>query len=82
MNHVRIAMLVHYVSEGSKNGRYPSTCRAAIVTQVHSQTEVGVVVHNPTGCFYHEDLPYGEMEPAPSGEFPTGTWHKLEDCPR
>lgn len=51
---------VHYVSAGSADGRFPSVCRAAIVTEVPDAGSqdaevgrVGLVVMNPTGFFFH-----------------------------
>lgn len=72
---------VHYVTPGSADGRFPSTCRAAMVTEVGfaekgAQVEkvVGLFVVNPTG-FHFRPLSeggavYDDAEhPAPY------TWH-------
>lgn len=59
-----VGQAVHYVSMGSADGRYPSLCRAAIVTEILPETaglpagtyranEVGLSVHNPTGQFFN-----------------------------
>jgi hypothetical protein len=64
-----INRMVHYVSYGSKDGRYDSTCRAAVVTEVHSETEVGLCVLNPTGIFF--DRRVSQAESNHRG----GTWH-------
>jgi len=69
---------VHYVSEGSPllpdgSQRYPSVCRAAIVTEV-PQIQVpegnlaSLCVVNPTGLFFRADVAYAE-------ETTPGTWH-------
>jgi hypothetical protein len=50
---------VHYTSAGSADGRYPSVCRAALVTEVpdpeSNEAEkgtVGLMVVNPTGLHF------------------------------
>lgn len=50
---------VHYVSAGSADGKYPSVCRAATITEVsEASTEhaeegrVGLMVVNPTGIHF------------------------------
>lgn len=68
--------VVHYVARGSADGRFPSVCRAADVTEVgpdvHPQT-VGLMVKNPTGLFFHPlsdgGVPHDEADKA------GGTWH-------
>lgn len=69
-----VGRIVHYVSQGSANGVYPSTCRAAIITQIGPRVglatlgPIGLAVLNPSGMFFHENCPYSEdNEP--------GTWH-------
>jgi hypothetical protein len=64
-----IGRTVHYVSYGSKDGRYASTCRAAIVTEVHSEVEVGLCTLNPTGVFFDRRVRQDEDPKGP------GTWH-------
>lgn len=44
---------VHYVARGSADGRFPSVCRAAVVTEVGLNKAVGLCVLNPTGFFFH-----------------------------
>lgn len=74
---VQIGRIVHYVSYGTPKGEYESTCRAAIITQVVSLGGVdditppraGLAVLNPTGLFFHENLPQSEEDHLP------GTWH-------
>jgi len=49
---------VHYVSAGSPvqpdgSQMYPSTCRAAKVTEVGEDNVIGVMVMNPTGIHFH-----------------------------
>ena len=59
-----IGRIVHYVSLGSADGRFPSLCRAATVTEVLELEpdsflepgdcpRVGLAVTNPTGLFFH-----------------------------
>jgi len=68
-----IGRIVHYVSYGSKDGRYESTCRAAVVTavpdpQVYDDT-VSLAVLNPTGVFFDRQVRHSQDNH--SG----GTWH-------
>lgn len=63
-----ICRLVHYVSYGSKDGRYDSTCRAALVTESRESEEVGLMVANPTGIFFDRQVRHDE-------EKKPGTWH-------
>lgn len=63
-----VGRMVHYVSRGSADGAFPAVCRAAIVTEAHSDELVSLAVMNPTGLFFDGTIPYSE---APIG----GTWH-------
>ena len=69
-----VGRVVHYVSLGSQGGKFPSTCRAAIITQVGPQIGLatlgpyGLAVLNPTGMFFQENVDYDE-----TGK--PGTWH-------
>ncbi|GAA1111336.1 hypothetical protein [Streptomyces javensis] len=66
---VTIGRIVHYVARGSADGRYPSTCRAAIVTAVdHGQP--ALAVFSPEGLFFSDPLPHADAEPLTGG-----TWH-------
>jgi hypothetical protein len=69
---------VHYVSRGSADGKFPSTCRAAKVTQVLPpkgrgakaiKGNVHLLVMNPDGLFFDHDVP--EDQDTKLG----GTWH-------
>jgi hypothetical protein len=79
-----VGRIVHYVSYGTPGGEYGKECRAAIVTQVNGpgadeHERVGVAVLNPSGMFFHEDLP--ELDPAVHG-YKGGTWHWPEREPQ
>ena len=79
-----VGRIVHYVSYGTPGGEYGKECRAAIVTQVNGagadeHERVGVAVLNPSGMFFHEDLP--ELDPAAHG-YKGGTWHWPEREPQ
>ena len=79
-----VGRIVHYVSYGTPNGEYGKECRAAIVTQVNApgadeHERIGVAVLNPSGMFFHEDLP--ELDPAVHG-YKGGTWHWPEREPQ
>lgn len=61
---------VHYVSAGSKDGTYPSVCRAAKITEVwHGNELVSLVVFNPTGQHFATGVRHDEETKAPM------TWH-------
>ncbi|MEU9774579.1 MULTISPECIES: hypothetical protein [unclassified Streptomyces] len=65
-----IGRIVHYVSRGSADGRYPSTCRAAIVTVVEGE-QVGLAVFSPEGLFFTTaSTPHAVSDPLIGG-----TWH-------
>jgi hypothetical protein len=60
---------VHYVSRGSADGKFPATCRAAIVTEVTDPAQprlVGLSVLNPTGLFFDQDIPYDDGSGTPA----------------
>ena len=78
-----VGRIVHYVSYGTPGGEYGKECRAAIVTQANGpgadqHERVGAAVLNPSGMFFHEDLP--ELDPAVHG-YRGGTWHWPEREP-
>lgn len=63
-----VGRIVHYVARGSADGRFPSACRAAVVTEVGTGEVVSLAVLNPTGVFFDEHIAYGEDNTG-------GTWH-------
>jgi len=48
-----VGRVVHYQAYGTPGGEFPGVPRAAIITEVHSETEVGVCVLNPSGIFFN-----------------------------
>lgn len=64
-----VGRIVHYVARGSRDGIFPSVCRAAVVTDVGSGTSVSLAVLNPTGLFFGQDV--AEDQNVKVG----GTWH-------
>lgn len=67
-----IGRIVHYVSYGSPGGEFPAQeCRAAIVTEVETDTFIGLAVYNPSGLWFNRHIPYDELH-AP------GSWHGPE----
>lgn len=68
-----VGRIVHYVSFGTSGGEYPSTCRAAVVTEVPADVAdpqiIGLAVFNPTGVFFNPTIPHDEFTRA------GGTWH-------
>jgi hypothetical protein len=66
-----VGRIVHYVSRGSADGRFPATCRAAVVTEIAEPEQprlLGLAVLNPTGLFFDQLIPYDD-------ENAGGTWH-------
>lgn len=67
-----IGRIVHYQSYGTPGGEYPSVCRAAVVTAVHDEPDMGGVslaVLNPEGMFFNGMVAHDEHEKR------GGTWH-------
>jgi len=71
-----VGRIVHYVSRGSADGKYPAVCRAAVVAAVDEPgprgyegqgTSIQAVVLNPEGIFF------GRMQYNENNE--PGTWH-------
>jgi hypothetical protein len=67
-----VGRVVHYVSRGSADGVFAPACRAAVVTEVDANDEVGLAVLNPGGLFF--DRQVAHREPT-EGELVGGTWH-------
>ncbi|KEO81511.1 hypothetical protein [Tumebacillus flagellatus] len=55
-----VGRLVYYKSAGSADGTYPSVFRAALVTEVHSPTNVSLCVFNPTGLHFVQNVEQGD----------------------
>lgn len=60
-----VGQMVHYVSYGTPGGEYPSVCRAAVVTEVTSPTEVGLCVLNPEGQFFNRGVRFDAGQGTP-----------------
>jgi hypothetical protein len=72
-----VGRIVHYVSRGSADFKFPSVCRAAVVTEVHgdgAEADVSLAVLNPSGLFFDQEIPYAGVDPLASPP-PGGTWH-------
>jgi hypothetical protein len=72
---------VHYVSAGSADGKYPSVCRAAHITEVAPDTDpvpesgvphVGLAVLNPTGLHFRPLAEGGVLYDENNAPY---TWH-------
>ena len=48
-----VGRIVHYQAYGTPGGEFPSIARAAVVTEVHSDTDITVCVLNPQGIFFN-----------------------------
>lgn len=70
-----VSKVVHYVSYGSPGGEFPAReCRASIITEVESETVVGIAVFNPLGIWFNRHVQLDEEKAA-------GTWHWPEFVP-
>lgn len=74
--------VMHYVSPDSPvlpdgTQAYISQCRAAIVTEVESDTVVGLCVLNPTGQFFNQHVKQDAYQAGGGGtcDYFGGTWH-------
>jgi hypothetical protein len=61
-----IGRIVHYTAYGTPGGEFKSKPRAAVITDVETDTKVHVCVLNPTGIFFNA------VEYDPDGK--PGTW--------
>ncbi|MFJ2205921.1 hypothetical protein [Streptomyces microflavus] len=79
-----IGRAVHYVSHGTpvrEDGTqaFPAVRRSAEITEVDEEGNVGLLVKNPDGLFFHPighrngPIPYAE--PIPGEPLQGGTWH-------
>ncbi len=74
---------VHYVSHGSANGEYTSTCRTAKVTETFDDPSLAsLYVMNPSGSFYNQKLKRHESRELnePGFEYRVATWHTASTC--
>lgn len=55
-----VGRIVHYQSYGTPGGEFKSLPRAAVVTQVHSDTCVDLCILNPTGMFFNTSVQFSE----------------------
>jgi hypothetical protein len=76
-----VGRVVHYVSAGSADGVYPSTCRAADVTEIlnpktdvmdATEMRVGLMVKNPEGIHFRPLAGGGAVYDPKNAP---GTWH-------
>jgi hypothetical protein len=65
-----VGRIVHYQAHGSPDGTHRSVPRAAVVTEVLSDTQVSICVLNPTGMYFDRAVDLDESA-TPRG----GTWH-------
>lgn len=59
---------VHYVSRGSADGKFPSLCRAAIVTEIAEPEQprlISLAVLNPSGLFFDQMITYDDGQGTP-----------------
>jgi hypothetical protein len=70
-----VGRTVHYVARGSADGRYPSACRAAIITETGDDTDrtvASLAVFNPSGVFFDQDVPFNSGDPTLTGPLQRG----------
>ncbi len=48
-----VGRIVHYQAYGTSGGEFKSVPRAAVITEIHSDEEIGVCVLNPSGIFFN-----------------------------
>ncbi len=68
MSKPSVGRIVHYVARGSADGKFPSVCRAAIVTAVAEPEQpllLSFAVLNPTGLFFDEGIKYDDAQGTP-----------------
>lgn len=58
-----VGRIVHYQAYGTPGGEFKSVPRAAIITEVISDTEIGVCVLNPQGIFFNRVQYSAEPKP-------------------
>jgi hypothetical protein len=54
-----VGRIVYYKSYGTPGGELDSEDRAAIITQVHNETCVGLCVLNPNGMYFNPTVTQG-----------------------
>ena len=55
-----VGRIVHYQSYGTPGGEYKPLPRAAVITEVHSDTCVGLCILNPTGMFFTQSVNFSD----------------------
>lgn len=66
-----IGRIVWYQAHGSPNGLHKSEPRAALVTEVVTETTVGLAVMNPTGMYFNRGCTYDEAGAPGTWRWPT-----------
>ena len=71
-----VGRIVHYVSRGSADGIYPATCRAAVIVEISERTgRPTLMVFNPTGVYFQNDVQHLEPDTDAYDYERAGTWH-------
>lgn len=63
-----VGRIVHYVARGSADGKFPSVCRAAVVTEIAEPEQpllISLAVLNPSGLFFDQLIPFDDGQGAP-----------------
>jgi hypothetical protein len=58
-----VGRIVHYQAYGTPGGEFKSVPRAAVITEVFSDEEIGVCVLNPQGIFFNKVKYSAELKP-------------------
>lgn len=81
---MKVGDIVHYVSHGTPARAdgiqaYTAQCRAAVISEFDMDSvNIGLVVLNPTGFFFHP-LADGGCARERADRMAGGTWHTLEE---
>lgn len=54
-----VGLTVYYKAFGTPGGEHPSVERLAFITTVNSETDVGLMIVNPTGLYFNISVPQG-----------------------
>jgi hypothetical protein len=66
-----IGRIVHYQAHGSPDGTHKAVPRAALITAVHDDTTVDLMVCSPTGLYFNQKTVLDESESPKGG---TSRW--------
>ncbi len=74
-----IGRIVHYTNLGDRDGRYPPTVQAAIITGVNEDDTVALHIFYKTGQFDMSAVPFTSEPAGSEGARGRWTWPARED---